>query len=1105
MERTERHRIDGDYDDDDAVIHSVRLIPFTRHSLQRLKDRNIARKNHRDCRINLPECELVSVSTSELIQPKIFNIPLEDVSQFGTDKTFCVLVERSHNQYLYRFSAENSLFIFSPWSRIRIFAIRISCHRFFELFVMTTILLNCVFLALSHPIEETEYVFLVIYTVEMAIKAIAKGFALNKYAYLRNPWNWLDFVVVLSGYITLGLHAIGLSIGNLAGLRTFRVLRALKTVSITPGLKTIVNAMLHSIGMLAEVMTLTVFCLMVFALLALQLYNGVLHQKCVLDIDGINPQNASDPSSWLIGLDGQPVICGTKVGTRYCPNNYTCTPGVGDNPNYGYTSFDSYGWALLTTFQLITLDFWEDIYNKINDAAGPASLVYFMIVVFFGSFYLINLTLAVVAIAYEEEAATTLKEQDRVKKISTGFPAKLARTLAAINAKRKILPAKARGEQPLEKWCTPRKNISAILGNSEEILGIKMIRENKPSCSSSSTPQDKERKEDGETGNTLWEDPHPLCMGAPDIIISTGAKLPTARVKDVAPYKTQSPGVVTEPAEISDIHSRSPRPLLKRFQPHLGKICQEHWAVMRGIYWLRRFLEKLVNDPLFDLMITVCILLNTAFLSVEHHGMSTKMERILRLGNLVFAIVFCLEAAGKLLALGRDYFRSKWNVFDMVVVGLSLADLSFETVSGLSVLRTFRLLRVVKLAQAWPTMRLLLTIIASTLGAVGNMTLVLAVIVYVFAILGVQLFSDFYTAEKFAPDPVPRWNFTDFFHSLLMVFRILCGEWVQPLWDCMRASEDKYQVCIVLFLAALTVGNFLVLNLFLAMLLNSFNTQQLQETKEKTASDSKVLRGFQRIKGVICGNNASILSGNSTPLREGKCRTMSRRWSEPGTPLRLATSYRRPSDVFHSVPVHLRKGDQEHLYHRQFAPLQLESFISSPTSGTLSHDEMQEEGGQLDESGNQENGRKMKKKKTKIKDTLQPPPCCPVFCTVRFSTMCSTRCLRTWDIFRRTTLTFVDHKSFEWGVLFLIFASSVVLVLLHLMTVLRRCISQRETTAAAGSGIHKLNIHFVLCSGSFAAVDGLRLCRLFQQPMDNDGLYHRLCFCCKCDSGKFWK
>jgi hypothetical protein len=58
---------------------------------------------------------------------------------------------------------------------------------------------------MSEAIEEAEYVFLFIYSIEMYIKIIAKGFVLNKYTYLRNPWNWLDFVVIASGYATIGL------------------------------------------------------------------------------------------------------------------------------------------------------------------------------------------------------------------------------------------------------------------------------------------------------------------------------------------------------------------------------------------------------------------------------------------------------------------------------------------------------------------------------------------------------------------------------------------------------------------------------------------------------------------------------------------------------------------------------------------------------------------------------------------------------------------------------------------------------------------------------------------------------------------------------------
>ena len=83
---------------------------------------------------------------------------------------------------------------------------------------------------MTYLVSLPRIVFLAIYSVEMVIKVIAKGFILNNYTYLRNPWNWLDFIVILSGYLTSFVE-----LGNLAGLRTFRVLRALKTVSIMPG------------------------------------------------------------------------------------------------------------------------------------------------------------------------------------------------------------------------------------------------------------------------------------------------------------------------------------------------------------------------------------------------------------------------------------------------------------------------------------------------------------------------------------------------------------------------------------------------------------------------------------------------------------------------------------------------------------------------------------------------------------------------------------------------------------------------------------------------------------------------------------------------------
>ena len=83
----------------------------------------------------------------------------------------------------------------------------------------------------SLDISSTRIIFTTIYTFESCLKVTARGFVLKKFTYLRDPWNWLDFVVIALAYMTMFIKELG----NLSALRTFRVLRALKTVAIIPG------------------------------------------------------------------------------------------------------------------------------------------------------------------------------------------------------------------------------------------------------------------------------------------------------------------------------------------------------------------------------------------------------------------------------------------------------------------------------------------------------------------------------------------------------------------------------------------------------------------------------------------------------------------------------------------------------------------------------------------------------------------------------------------------------------------------------------------------------------------------------------------------------
>ncbi|CAF3621273.1 unnamed protein product [Rotaria sp. Silwood1] len=260
--------------------------------------------------------------------------PIEEIDSYYRTEYIFVVINQNHT--IFRFSATSACFIFSPFNCFRRLAIRILTHSLFSTLVMLTILSNCIFMTLRNPPEITEYVFTIIYTLEALTKCVARGFILQKYTFLRDPWNWLDFIVITLAYITFFVD-----LGNIAVLRTFRVLRALKTVAIVP----------------------------VYWYKENDLY----------------------------------VLCGNASGSTKCPDGYVCLKDRGINPDFGYTSFDNYGWAMLACFRLMTQDYWENLYQLILSAAGRYHFLYFLAIIFFGSFYLVNLILAIVSMSYLEQ------------------------------------------------------------------------------------------------------------------------------------------------------------------------------------------------------------------------------------------------------------------------------------------------------------------------------------------------------------------------------------------------------------------------------------------------------------------------------------------------------------------------------------------------------------------------------------------------------------------------------------------------------------------------------------------------------------------------------
>uniref|UniRef100_A0A8D0LCG1 Sodium channel protein n=1 Tax=Sphenodon punctatus TaxID=8508 RepID=A0A8D0LCG1_SPHPU len=473
----------------------------------------------------------------------------------------------------------------------------------------------------------SSYTFTGIYTFESLIKILARGFCLNQFTFLRDPWNWLDFCVVIM---------------------------------------VIVGALIQSVKKLADVMILTVFCLSVFALIGLQLFKGNLKHKCV---------------------------------RNSCPSQYVCMK-TGENPDHGFTSFDTFGWAFLALFRLMTQDYWERLYQQTLRASGKIYMLFFVLVIFLGSFYLVNLILAVVTMAYEEQNKATIAETE----------------------------AKER-----KFW-----EAMEMLKKEQEVH--KLFPESQQKCP----------------------------------------------------------------------------PYLKHFA--LKYLIWDYFPL-----WLRikNRVKIFVMNPFTDLTITVCIVMNTLFMALDHYKMTSSFEFMLSVGNLVFTGIFIAEMVLKIIALDPYYyFQQRWNIFDSIIVFLSIIELSLPGSKGkgkgkgnVSVLRSFRLLRVFKLAKSWPTLNTLIKIIGNSVGALGNLTLVLAIIVFIFAIVGMQLFGKSYVDNcnlicKDKCCECLRWHMMDFFHSFLIIFRILCGEWIETMWDCMVVASQP--MCLILFLLVMVLGNLVV-------------------------------------------------------------------------------------------------------------------------------------------------------------------------------------------------------------------------------------------------------------------------------------------------------
>jgi hypothetical protein len=280
---------------------------------------------------------------------------------------------------------------------------------------------------------------------------------------------------------------------------------------------------------------------------------------------------------------------------------------------------------------------------------------------------------------------------------------------------------------------------------------------------------------------------------------------------------------------------------------------------------------QLVNHPLYNFIVFVLILANTIVLALDDYPQSLDKEKVLLALNDFFTWAFFVEMIVKMIGLGiNNYIHDKFNLFDAVVVTLSLVDW-FLTIaltkeekksigSSMSALRALRLLRVIKLARSWTALQDILSKTVQSLKDIGNFGVLLFLFMYIFALLGMELFANnirlTWDEEIIADIPefvkaegimiAPRYNFDNVYNALIVVFCAILGEdWNNSMYSFINPGVTDSYIVWTYFLLLLVLGNIMLLSLFTAILLQNFEGGS-DEEEEKEKPDLSIRRVFSR-------------------------------------------------------------------------------------------------------------------------------------------------------------------------------------------------------------------------------------------------------------------
>eukprot|EP01012_Entosiphon_sulcatum_P053801 TRINITY_DN740_c0_g1_i1.p1 TRINITY_DN740_c0_g1~~TRINITY_DN740_c0_g1_i1.p1 ORF type:complete len:2364 (+),score=263.90 TRINITY_DN740_c0_g1_i1:1645-8736(+) len=630
-----------------------------------------------------------SSNSSKGVPPDQQNAPALEKRQMGA-----AMAMASANYELSHVSAmDRSLFIFLPNNPFRLLCYDVVTSRVFDGTVILFIMLSCGVMVVdasgqnssSGPLFWINVAVTAVFTLEMFLKLVAHGFLLGNGSYLSDRWNLLDGIIVVVSILTLILSTT--TVVFLRTFRALRVLRPLRLVNRNRGLRLAVSTLLQSLPGIRDTGLVAFLFFLVFSMLGVQLFKGTLY-SCT------NPaitQRAGCIGTW-------------KPNS---PSDNSSVPMLWVNVEQ---NFDNTYRALLTLFEVSTLEMWSQIMYQTIDGVGvdvapqlnsnPAVGIYFVVFVSLGTFFIANLFVGVLVYHFNS-----------VKLKMDGL--------------------------------------------------IFLSREQQ-----------------------VWIETQRMMIN----------------------FK-----LVVRPVRPRDL---------------LGRKCFD-------------LLELKYNDtPVVDVAMGACIAVNVIFMAMAHYGQPAGLDRFLDVSNTFFTAIFLCEAIVKLLAWRLKYFSETWNLFDIFLVLTSILGIILTAVGSgsslpvnttvLRILRIFRILRILRLLRSSKSIIVLLETLWFSLPALFNIGAVLVLLFFMYAVLGVQFFGSVVLQDYLTDDA----NFGSFYRAMMVLFRMTTGEnWngimhntmVQPP-KCTAGVNCGTSLAPLYFVSFMLISYFVLLNLFIAIILDNFAT-----------------------------------------------------------------------------------------------------------------------------------------------------------------------------------------------------------------------------------------------------------------------------------------